>query len=156
MKLTPFQHVSDVPISFNRKKALADVRSGQDFIDISSVFSLEIVSGTNQPWFRGLSASLFRSCISFGFDEHYGVTSIEFRSPFTIFDGNDLFFNELNFFQPTLLAAKTLIESAGIAAQLIDVGFEVADLGISFFSDEYESDLDARLDAVTVHFHQEV
>jgi hypothetical protein len=158
MNLVPFQKVTDVPtfeaqVTYTRSpKDFSDVMSSHDFIDISSIFALKIVRGIRESWYVGISAYMFDAQVNFGFDEGYRIVDISFSKPFNFGGVDALSYEGINLFQPTLLATKTILDNAGIKTKLIDVGFEAPDLGVSFFSDEYDEDLNVRLDAVTVSF----
>lgn len=149
MKLIPFKKITNVPTA---QDSVIDLLSTMDFIDVAAACILNPVRGQKQNYYTGLSAYMFDAKIKFGFDENYGIESIEFRKPFKFQQVVGLFYKDINLFMPTLSEVKSVMEEKGIPVKAMDVGFEVPEIGLSFFSNQYENDLNVSLDAVTVHF----
>lgn len=149
MELTPFTKVSDVPTG---QQTLEDIFSGFEFIDVADICILNKVRGIRKSYYTGLTAYMFDAQLKFSFQSNYKIQSIEFRKPFDAFNAKGLFYNGNNLFLPTLQEVEYALEKSGVKTQVIDVGLKAPDIGLSFFSNDFEQDLNASLDAVTVHF----
>jgi len=154
MNLTPFEKVTNVPRGkhFPVSDAIRDVLGNHDLIEIISLFNIESVRSTILPKYRGMGAYVFDAHLYMGFNHSYKLMDLEFRLPFNFEGASGLFLNNLNLFQPTLMDVRKALEAMSIATELIDVGLEAPSIGVSFFSNEYENDLNVKLDSVTVHF----
>lgn len=150
MELIPFKKVIKVPSGV---AGFSDVDTTSDLIDILSVFSFEVINATNKSYFRGISAYMFESQIKFGFNKNYKITDLEFRRPFKFSGDNELTYKGVNLFKSSLYDVQMALAKIGVSTQEIDVGLKSDELGLSFFSSDYEKDLSVRLDAVTVHFN---
>ncbi|QUX96781.1 hypothetical protein C0J08_15865 [Marinomonas sp. CT5] len=150
MELMPFKKVTKVP---SGTSVFSDVDAASDLIDILSVFSFEMISATNKIYFRGISAYMFESQIKFGFNKNYKITDLEFRSPFKFMGVNELTYKGVNLFKSSLYDIQIALAKIGVSTREIDIGLKSDELGLSFFSSDYEKDLSVRLDAVTVHFN---
>jgi len=149
MQITPFKKITEIP---NGKNGFSDLTSDDEFIDVAQTFILKNVRGIRKPYFTGLDAYLFDAQISFGFNAKYVVNSCEFRKPFDLPNQCKLRYKNVDLFQPTLSDVKSALSEIGEAVELIDVGLSSKNLGISFFSSDFENSLDVTLDAVTVNF----
>jgi hypothetical protein len=148
MELVPREKVLQIP---TKATGFADVHKGDDLIDVMSVFHFDVSRATNKSYFRGVSGYSFDAQIKFGFNKDYMICDIEFRKPFTLPQDAKLFFEGANLFQTSLLDVKNILDGNGVLLENTDVGLTSAELGVSFFSSEFEGDVSAIIDAVTVH-----
>ncbi len=93
---------------------------------------------------------MFDAQIRFGFHKNYKVSTVEFRRPFEMPERKQLLFKGMDLFLPTLEDVKNALDEIDVSIQKIDVGLDAPSIGVSFFSDDYEKDLDVKLGGVTV------
>lgn len=151
MNIFPFEKVVGVPCGTGER---ANILNSGDLIDVMDSFKFQTMRATNKPYYRGVSGYLFDAQIHIGFGGGYEISDVELRHPFTCLEGEGIFWGDVNLICSTLLEVRAVIESAGISTKATDVGLDAPDIGVSFFSSDYESDLNVRLDAVTVHLRK--
>ncbi len=157
MEFVPFTKVTNVPNGYGR---FFELSRDCDFIDVAHDFVFNIVRGviikrlveTDKPDFRAVATYMFDAQLSIDFNASYKLVSVEFRKPFELPGVDGLYFSGRNLFLHSLQEASVLLNELGVSVKKIDVGLESPELGLSFFSSDYEGDLDVRLDAVTIHF----
>jgi hypothetical protein len=149
MELQAKSKISGIP---NGLGLNVDVISGQSLLQISANFVIGYVRGTVTDYYNGLTAYAHKAQVALGFSSEYQLIDVEFRRPYDFLEKKELLWSGVNLLKPTLSDAWQALTEIGVACEKIDVGFKVPELGISFFSDEFEGDLDVRLDAVCVHF----
>ncbi len=149
MEFVPFTKVINIP---NGRRSFSELSRECDFIDVAQDFILKYVDGIRRSYHIGVTASMFDSQLKMGFNEAYKLTDVEFREPFEFPGVDGLYFSGRNLFLHSLQEASVLLNELGVSVKKIDVGLESPELGLSFFSSDYEGDLDVRLDAVTIHF----
>ena len=96
---------------------------------------------------------MFDAQIHIGFGKDYKISDVEMRNPFGCLEGEGVLWNDLNLIRPTLQEVQDVLNGVGITTELIDVGLGAPEIGISFFSNDFEDDLAVRLDAITVHLN---
>lgn len=148
MIIIPFERVADVPTGAGGR---IDILKSNDLIDIMDRFRFQSLRATNKPYYRGVSAYMFDAQMHIGFDKDYKIVDVEIRHPFSCLEGEGIFFGGLDLVCPTLLEVRDILHETGISTKEIDVGLEAPDIGVSFFSSDYEGNLAVRLDAITVH-----
>lgn len=148
MIINPFEKVVDVPCGVGER---ADILNSSDLIDVMDKFKFQTMRATNKPFYRGVSGYLFDAEIHIGFGKDYKISDVELRYPFTCLEGEGIFWGDINVICPTLLEVSAMMKRAGISTKKTDVGLEAPDIGLSFFSSDYEENLNVRLDAVTTH-----
>lgn len=157
MKIIPFEMLSQIPTGnpYKGSKGFVDIGRESTTIDIAYFFPYHAVDVTWPPSALNIRSHILGGQVRVNYLRDNRVSGVEILSRFKG-DGDrfvkNLYLMDIEILQPTLLGVKILLEKSGIETRLIDVGFEASNLGISFFSDEYEKDLNVRLDAVTVHF----
>ncbi len=150
MELIPFNKVTNVP---NGMDGTSEILSNSDLIDVIDAFEFDSTRGVNESYSRGILGYLFKSQLQFEFDENYKITCVEFYRPYNLPDINGLLYKGTNLLLPTLSDAENALKGLGVKTKVTDVGFEAPEIGLSFFSDDNEEDLNVRLDVVTVHFN---
>lgn len=149
MELLPHEKIGNVPTGQGK---FVDILSTFDFIDVADAFILKTVRGIRKSYYEGLTASMFEAQLKFGFHKNYKIESVEFRRPFNLTTHEALIFGGIDLFMPTLIEVQSTLSAINVATRPIDVGLEAYEIGVSFFSSDFENDLDVALDAVTVHF----
>ena len=153
MELIPFKQVTNVPYGGG---GLVNVLKTDEFIDIAKFFPINVVMGDRESYYTGLTAYMNESLLMFCFDSNYKITDVEFRAPFEIPEADILTIRGTNLLLPTLKDVQGALQKIDITVQEIDVGIEAPSIGVSFFSTDFEDDLNVKLDAVTVHFNQSI
>lgn len=148
MIILPFEKVANLPTGMGGR---AEILASSDLIDVMDRFKFQILRATNKPYYRGVSGYLFDAQIHMGFDKDYQITDVEVRHPFACLEDEGVVWRDLNLVRSTLREAHDILRNAGMATMATDVGFDVPDIGVSFFSNDYKDDLAVRLDAITVH-----
>lgn len=148
MIIHPFEKVANLPTG---RGGCAEILTSSDLIDVMDRFRFQTLRATNKPYYRGVSGYLFDAQIHIGFGKDYLITDVEVRHPFACLEDEGVVWRGLNLVYPTLLEAQDILRSAGMMTMATDVGFDVPDIGVSFFSNDYEGDLAVSVDAITVH-----
>lgn len=157
MKILPFEMLSQIPTGnpYKGNKGFVDIGRESTTIDIADFFPYHAVDVAWRPSALNIRSHILGGQVRVNYLKDNRVSGIEILSRFKSKEDRfvkNLYLMDIEILQPTLMDVKILLEKSGIKTRLIDVGFEASDIGISFFSDEYETDLNVRLDAVTVHF----
>lgn len=151
MIVFPFEKVTDVPTGLGGN---AEIAASSDLIEVMDRFSFQTLRATNKSYFRGVSGYLFDAQILIGFGKDYKISDLEIRHPFSCLKGEGIYWRNLNLVHATLSDLQAVFRKEGVVMKSSEVGFDAPDLGISFFSNDYENSLDVRMDAITVHFRQ--
>lgn len=149
MELIPFEQIKNIP---DGRGAFVDVFSSFEFIDVADTFILKTVRGIRKPYYKGLIGFMFDGQLKFSFHKNYKIESIEFREPYKFLEPETLNFQGIDLFLPTLVEIQSKLDANNIGTKILDVGLEAPEIGVSFYSHDYEKDLNVPLDAVTVHF----
>ena len=151
MIVLPFEKVTDIPTGLGGN---AEIAASSDLIEAMDRFSFQMLKATNKSYFRGVSGYMFDAQIHIGFGKDYKVLDVEIRHPFSCVNGKGIIWGNLNLVHATLDEVQAVLCKEGVAIKSSDVGFDAPDIGMSFFSNDYEESLDVRLDAITVHLRQ--
>lgn len=153
MILLPFEKIVNLPTGMGKS---AEVQASYDLIDVMDRFKFQTMKAISTPYFRGLSGYLFDAQIQMGFDKDYQISDVEVRYPFTCLGDEGVVWRDRNLVCATLQDAQEIFRNADKATRTTDVGFDVPDLGASFFSSEFEGSFAVRLDAITLRLRREI
>jgi len=90
------------------------------------------------------------------YNEHGICTGVEVMSPFLPGHNYQLVWNGINFLNESLDNIIKLLKKRGCIIEIIDTGANIPELGLSLYSDEYETDLHCNIDAVYVELSKSV
>ena len=151
MKLIPFNKAIQVPlysIEYLRPQKFIDIMQGMDLADIAKNFKIEFVDSL----LYDDKGSVCTYALGSNSRMDYKIKSIEFRFYKSIFSNENLEIDGLNLFQNTLLSIIQKLNEKNIKHIVTDVGVDILEWGISYFSSDFENDFDVKIDAVTIFF----
>lgn len=155
MKLIPFSKVIKVPlysIDSLRPQKFIDLMQGMDLADIAKNFKIEIVDSLLYDDKGSVCTYALESNLRIDYNLEYKIKSIEFRFYKSIFSNENLEIDGVNLFQNTLLSIIQKLNEKNIKHIVTDVGIDILEWGVSYFSSDFENDFDVKIDAVAISF----
>ena len=151
MKIIPFNKLIDIPTE-NPYKGLdgfIDINSKQTTLDIAELFPFHIVDNGS---LKNIRSHILKNQIRIYYFENNIISGIEILAPFEDDHLSSLFLGKCSLFGKSLTEIKIDLENEGFELVLTNVGFDLKNGAVSFYSHSYEESLDVQLDAVFLKF----
>ena len=148
MKITPFDKVTDIDTR-NPYVGLTTISSGEKFLDIAAKFP------RHQVFVKAKSSVFPTSIINDGaihihYNEGGRVAGLELMV-FELADNRQsLIWKEMNILQGKMEGIANFCKSCGMSVENTGYGLDVPDLGLSFFSSDFDDLLQSGVDSVYI------
>ncbi|MFD1792203.1 hypothetical protein ACFSE0_11220 [Ochrobactrum teleogrylli] len=148
MILTPFDKLTEIDTG-NPYIGLTAISSGEKFLDIAGKFP------RHQVFVKTRKSSFPTSIIKDGSIHVYynaggSVVGLELMVSELINDGQFLIWKEVNILQNTMQRINDAFEAFGVAVENTRYGLDIPNLGLSFYSSDFEDNLQSKVDSVYI------
>ena len=151
MKIIPFQMLVNVPTGnpYIGRHGFVDLGPKQSTMDVAELFPFHLVDNGS---LKNIRSHILKNQIRIGYFDNNQISEIEIMSPFEDTHLVSLSLGNCSLFSKTLLELKVSLEDEGFKLEKTNVGFDLEDHSVSFYSNSYENDLNVALDTVVVRF----
>lgn len=157
MKIVPREKLANIQTGnqYKGKNGLVDLGPNHSTLDVAELFPFHAVDIGWRPSATNIRSHLLGKQLRVGYHQNNFIKEIEVLSPdprIPEMKLNELEFCGTNIFGKTLLEIKYMLEVEKFELTPTDVGFDLRDRSVSFYSHDYEGDLNVRLDAIVLRF----
>lgn len=159
MKIIPFQKLADIPTGnpYKGREGLVDLGPEQSTMDVAELFPFHTVAIGWRPAATNITSHILDMQIRVGYHANNMISEIEILTPdprIPKMKLTKLMLGNNNVFGRTLAELKSILEADNFELVPTDEGFDLKDGSVSFYSHDYEDDLNIKLDTVVLRFSQ--
>lgn len=157
MEIIPNKLLIDIPTGnpYKGRSGLVDIGPLQSSIDVAELFPFHEVSVRGIGLSKNIVSHILNRQIRVFYNIDNFVSEIEVLSPTKKIPElllDELLLYDFNIFENTLVQVREQLNSMKIDSMITDVGLELKDSKVSFYSAEFDGDLNVNVDAVAIGF----
>jgi hypothetical protein len=154
MKIIPTRMLESIQTGnpYKGKQGYVDLGPSLSTMDVAELFPFHPVDNGS---LSNIRSHLLANQIRVGYHENNIISEIEILAPDTRIPEmaiHELLLGNVNVFGKTLSKLKSALEADGFELNLTREGFDIEGGSVSFYSHDYEKDLEVKLDTVVLRF----